>query len=238
MIINILPEGSSLKKLLELHGRKLYPAIKNAVAAAARLVQAQWITNVNNSGAKEGWKRRYVDAVTAREGDTDMEAFVEAKGMFVNFVENGIKSFDMKPGLLNSPKAKTSKKGIRYMIVPFQYGIPGTQHIKNMPPEVYSAIRSLSSGSSLGARVISALKEKGTKNPEFYQGLTKVGEEGHHQYFSFRVVSAKSKGWIYPIIAKVPIYDDTKKDIVNKVLPIVHEGLMKDLESEVGRIMK
>jgi hypothetical protein len=45
---------------------------------------------------------------------------VDEKGLWV---EEGLPSgFDMKPGLLDSPKAKTSKRGFKYTVIPFDMG--------------------------------------------------------------------------------------------------------------------
>lgn len=44
------------------------------------------------------------------------------------WIEEGLPpNFDMLPGLLRSPKAKQSKKGTRYMIIPFQHNKKPTQ---------------------------------------------------------------------------------------------------------------
>lgn len=53
-------------------------------------------------------------------------AAVHLVGELPNDLENGKLPFDMKPGLLNGPRSKVTKKGTRYNTVPFRHGAPGT----------------------------------------------------------------------------------------------------------------
>lgn len=59
-------------------------------------------------------KDRYIDAITVQGNEVDLDT----SDFVVNMVENGVDAFDMKPGLLNSPKVKTSKNGEKYLVVP------------------------------------------------------------------------------------------------------------------------
>lgn len=45
---------------------------------------------------------------------------VEVKIAYYKYIRDGIRPYDMKPGLLASPKAKTSKNGIRYLVIPMR----------------------------------------------------------------------------------------------------------------------
>lgn len=59
-------------------------------------------------------KDRYIEAISVEGGEVNLDT----SDFVVNMVENGASSFDMKPGLLSSPKVKTSKNGQKYMSVP------------------------------------------------------------------------------------------------------------------------
>ena len=54
------------------------------------------------------------------------EAVVSLVGNLPNKIENGGQPYDMKPGLLAGPHAKTGKSG-RYNIVPFRHGTPAAK---------------------------------------------------------------------------------------------------------------
>lgn len=59
-------------------------------------------------------KDKYIEAIKVENNVVilDKEQFV------VGMVEDGVPQFDMKPGLLASPKAKTAKNGQKYLVVP------------------------------------------------------------------------------------------------------------------------
>ena len=61
--------------------------------------------------------------------------------------EHGYPAWDMKPMLLHGPKARLSKKGIIFNIIPFRHGVPGgsgeNAHFKNMPQNIYEAAKAL-----------------------------------------------------------------------------------------------
>lgn len=66
-------------------------------------------------------KEKYINALNVEDGTVSLDT----SEFVVNMVENGIESFDQKPGLLNSPKTKIGKDGKRYMSVPlnkFRHG--------------------------------------------------------------------------------------------------------------------
>lgn len=74
------------------------------------------------------------------------------------WIENGVPGgFDMLPGLLNSPSAKTGKNG-RYVIVPFHHAVKGT------PPLTRGGMRTGTTRSAaLTAQLKRAMREKGLK---------------------------------------------------------------------------
>lgn len=69
---------------------------------------------INAGRVLHSTKDQYFEAITIDAGTVtlDTERFI------VGMVENGVPSFDMKPGFLKSPKVKVSKNGSRYMVIP------------------------------------------------------------------------------------------------------------------------
>lgn len=151
-------------------------------------------------------------------------AYLDPISWLVNAVEMGAESFDMKGGMLSSPKAKQGKNG-RYMIIPFRFATPdaiGESSIFAgvMPPEIKTAMKaqekeSPSSGLQLGKipsgeqmpkshSLRRKLRSKGferlkanTEMTSKYEGL-KSNTGGC--YVNFRVVSENSdaSAFIHP----------------------------------------
>lgn len=63
-------------------------------------------------------KQRYIDAISVNKKEEGYSVNLDTDDFVVHMMEEGNESFDMKPGLLNSPKAKVSKNGQRYIAVP------------------------------------------------------------------------------------------------------------------------
>lgn len=58
-----------------------------------------------------------------------------------NAIEKGSPARDMKPALLASPKAKTGKKGARYITIAFRHGNPTATTMPAMPANVYKSVQ-------------------------------------------------------------------------------------------------
>ena len=76
--------------------------------------------------------------------------FIMLTGDFQNKIEEGFSAFDMKPGFLNSGKAKQGKNGRIYLTIPFRWATPdaiGESEIfaNIMPQEIYATVRKLNS---------------------------------------------------------------------------------------------
>jgi hypothetical protein len=60
----------------------------------------------------------YMDALKVNMSNNVLVVELDSKNWLANAVESGIGPFDMKETMLKSPKAKTSKKGTKYMVIP------------------------------------------------------------------------------------------------------------------------
>lgn len=235
MILSAIPKGKSISRLMKLTGDRASPYVFKAVRRATNIVLREWVDSVDKSTAKEGWKKNYVKSINIEPQSNLSESVVSAEGMFVNFVEKGIKKFDMKPGLLKSDKVKPGKNG-PYIIVSFRHGTPGSQHMgPTMPKEIHRAMQKIK-GNLLQHRIRSIRGLKDYKLPSKYKGMIKQTVEGHEQYRTFRVVTKDSKGWMYPGATAVPVYNKVKQSVKNKIRKEVHRGLIKDIQEEAGRM--
>jgi hypothetical protein len=238
--------------MFEKFASSLFPNLVRNMEIATDKVVMKWKTLVNESSAKSGWKSKYADAITKKQISA-LEYEVSAESMFANFVENGVKSFDMKKGLLSGPKARPGKNG-PYTIVYFRHFTPGADQPEDqrMDQKTYEGAKALDQGSSslryrvtgLGQRIktigsMSGLSEPlvarkhssaaSMKEASGGSGIMKMGSKGHTQYGSFVTVTKKSKGWKYPAVPAVPIFEPMVSEIGPKVKRYLQDALIEDL---------
>ncbi len=128
--------------------------LKTQIAVETRRVQAVWQAAVYGmllpGMTKPVFSDGYYASLTTPDalqypfnGDAFTGAVIStyARAMMI---EEGYASFDMKPGLLKGPKARQTKKGVRYNIVPFRYLLPNEQyhnrHFPVMPVSIAQAV--------------------------------------------------------------------------------------------------
>lgn len=114
-------------------------SIKEVTAAFAREWQKTAMQKLGPSRAE------YVNSIIVIDEGWGKGAVV-LRGWTSNMVEEGVDSFDMKPGLLNGPNSKVGKDGKRYNTVPFSHGTPGAlaENFNGgiLPVEVYQVVKS------------------------------------------------------------------------------------------------
>lgn len=99
-----------------------FDAIQERMVTLAEMARSEWVRLAqDNLGASAG---DYIAGIQPVEVDGNW-AHVHLVGELPNNIENGQAPFDMKPGLLAGPNAKTGKNG-RYNTVPFRHGTPGS----------------------------------------------------------------------------------------------------------------
>lgn len=205
-------------------------------------VQAQriWINEIYEAPADrhKGWGIKAGEAIKyelkqdgvriyADEQETDPRSG-QKRILFVNIIEDGIRSWSIKDALLKSKRARLSQSGEKYIRVPFRYRIPGTQKPHTlfqgvMPTEVYKIAKG-------GGKI--TIQDYGNLG-----GMTRVGREGHYSYFVFRTVSEKSQGWEYPAISPTPVYEKVLSQI-EKMLPAVIENFCAGIIDRFGEKAK
>lgn len=241
MTIYAVKENDQLDKFIKLLGNQSFPGLANSIKISANMVQREWVKTIKNSKAKNGWKNEYIKSIHINfENEMSSEVYAD-ENKYIDFIEDGVKRFDMKPGLINGPNSRQGKNG-RYNIIFMRKGIPGTQHIQNMPVVTYQKIKKMSKEglvkryNTIGIGNVMQLKtkqvKKRTKNKsEKYEGLQKIGSKGHSQFGTFRVVSKKSEGWIYPGSSSIKIFSTVSRKVEPKVKKILQDGLKMDIEA-------
>lgn|SRR6185437_468733 len=117
----IIVDISDIDDLLE----KVKEQIGGAVDETLEYAQEQWAGNVRNRALKEMiMSKSAIHKTSEYSGEVVLDD-TQAEEM-LGYEIQGHAGWDMKPGLLASPKAKTSKTtGVRYLKVPFHGNIPG-----------------------------------------------------------------------------------------------------------------
>lgn len=167
-------------------------------------------------------------------------------------IQKGYAPFDMKPGFLKSPKAKTGKNG-RYMVLSFRHMTPGatTRQGGVMSTDIHKQAKKGETfkDSGIGARSklkkaidiraekfgsSETMQDDYTWRNGIYAGMTKATPhkgKRHSSYRTFRVISDNSNpsAWWHP--GQDP--NDVVGSVVNYVKPFVAQGLKQAVKKDV-----
>jgi len=202
---------------------RVFPLINQAVNAVAQATAANWREAVMRARLWSGEKDAYAGSIAYRmTGDFSAVVFSDYKN--AQEIETGRPPRDLKKMLQTSMKVRVSKKGLRYLIIPFRHGAPGSNS-NPMPADVYQQAKMLTASNIVGhGRRLSgtgawSLKTQqpatvrqrkykwgermdGPDVPRHQQGMVRMDTSTKNQkrstYLTFRVMSEKSRGWIVP----------------------------------------
>jgi len=152
--------------------------------------------------------------------------------------EEGWKSFDEKPGLLNGPKARVTKDGHRYNIIPFQHRPSSkVRHPRLAQTGYYDQLRQTVSQMEKvtpreirdrSGRVVGSVVAKARKGIEGYTaGMVKIekqyNERRQYTYMTFRGVSDNSSpdSWIHPGYKGLKAFDVAEKMVEDRIDQII-----------------
>lgn len=144
-------------------GVELFPNLALAVKNVAQTAQAIWQGYANGSEALPGGavirprSRGYLGSIRRNEqGPFRVEVFSDY--LIAHLIEEGFPARDLKRMLDTSLRVRVTKSGIRYLIIPFSWGTPGTVTFgKNvMPQEVHD----LWSGGKLAASSVTGMTRR------------------------------------------------------------------------------
>jgi len=192
---------------------------------------------------------------------TPFNYFIFSDSPVAGFIEHGTKELDMKKTHPFGRKSRVGKKpygilgkGIPYLIVPFRHGIPGSLNAP-MPEKVYSQLRQqIKSGEFQLSKVIRGRKKEPNWKGELIsrrkytwgsrltgadlgnlEGLVVLNVSSRKsvrsQYFTFRVISAKSPAgsWIKPATPAKRITQSVVKNTQGMVNEVITAGVKRDL---------
>lgn len=119
--------------------KEVFPALSKAVRDAAQEGQNIWVGFASGNEPLPGGGRltpktdRYLRSIKTRSV-TDFDAEIYSDVAYATAIEHGWPSRDLKKMLNTSLKVRRSKKGKRYLIIPFRHGTPGTVTFQNSMP--------------------------------------------------------------------------------------------------------
>ncbi len=135
---------------------KQFPKLTEALDRVAIDALGKWKTYalggapLPNGKTIKVYGRRYAESIAIRRtGKFAREVYNDLA--IADQVENGFPARDLKRMLLTSRKVRMSKKGKRYLVIPFRHGTPGT-NTNPMPQSVYRMAKRLSHSSIIGSR--------------------------------------------------------------------------------------
>lgn len=127
-----IPQGAALS-------RDIFPHLAYAVHKIAERGQELWQGYASgaplpNGGQITSRSGAYMRSILVRElGEFASEIFSELP--YAKTIEEGAPARDLRKMLDSSLKVRISKKGLRYLIIPFRHGVPGTQGMRSVMPQ-------------------------------------------------------------------------------------------------------
>lgn len=126
---------------------QLMPRLGQAVRATAEHGALAWKDSVHKARLWSGEKEPYVESITWSMTGTYSAEIVSDYRLAAE-IENGRPRKDLKAVLPTAKKARRSKKGSLYLIIPFRHNVPTASgegaHAPQMPQHVYSQAKGLS----------------------------------------------------------------------------------------------
>jgi hypothetical protein len=180
--------------------------VEETLDNAADAAREEWIRLANASDLKSV-KEEYINGIGEVERTAPDERKIALEGFLPNALENGMGSFDMKPGLL---------KGRDHVAIPMMYGAPkNTQSLATLPPSIFKEARKLKMGEKLSDRINIGKSKKKAQ----FAGLQKtvIGKTGpmNNAFVNFKTVSVNSPAgsWIHPGLSPLNLAEQVQSFI-------------------------
>lgn len=128
--------------------KQVMPLLHQAVKAVAQQTAINWQKAVYGAKLWQGEKDKYAASITwSMTGD--WSAVVETDYEQASQIETGRPARDLKKMLNYSLKVRQSKKGTRYLYIPFRHNTPGSNN--PMPDSVYALAKELTPSKVVGS---------------------------------------------------------------------------------------
>jgi hypothetical protein len=135
-----------LSELYEANGaiaKAIFGNVATSVKSVAHEGAYKWKDSVNKAKLWSGEKKPYIKSINV-VSTGDFSAEISSEYEYAAEIENGRPLKDLKRMLQTSQKTRVSKKGNKYLIIPFRHNVPGSDaHAMDMPSSVYASAESL-----------------------------------------------------------------------------------------------
>jgi len=150
--LKISVEMPSAAAIMALVYAKALPRLGQAVRAVAQQTAADWVEAVQRAKLWSGEKDAYAASIQWQMTGA-FSAEVASNYRYAEEIENGRPARDLKKMLDTSLKTRLSKKGKRYLIIPFRHQTPGHAALgPSMPQHVYNVARKLKPSTVIGQK--------------------------------------------------------------------------------------
>lgn len=136
--------------LMKVVNQQVFPLLHQAVNAVGKQTAYNWQGAVYAAKLWSGEKDAYAKSISwTMTGD--FSGYVEATYKYAEEIENGRPARDLKLMLNTSKKVRVSKKGTRFLYIPFRHNTPGNDALaSSMPPSVYDVASNLEASMVVG----------------------------------------------------------------------------------------
>lgn len=176
--IDLGEEWEELRFVVEKLGSGIFPETELAVKASTTFVQQEWINEATRHFNFPTGKYINNIRVELQVAGNPYHGRVFNELPYADYLEDGYPAFDMKKMLYTSHKIRMSKKGKRYMIIPFRHGTPRRQGeagragnratMRSMPEHIYDPAKRL---------IMSQIKTKFAARS--VQDLSRIPQKGY-----------------------------------------------------------
>lgn len=130
--------------------QQVLPLLSQAVRVVAQQTAINWQEAVQRAKLWSGEKDAYSASITMKMTGP-FSALVWSDYKYAEEIETGRPPRDLKIMLNTSLKVRTSKKGKRYLFIPFRHNTPGNDALAPaMPPDVYAMAKDMTPSSIIG----------------------------------------------------------------------------------------
>lgn len=216
---------STKLSMMQVVNKTVFPLLAQAVNAVGQQTAANWQEAVYGAKLWSGEKDAYAQSIKwTMTGDFSGEVVATYK--YAEEIENGRPARDLKKMLNTSLKVRVSKKGNRFLYIPFRHNTPGNDaHGPAMPADIYDLARTMEASMvtgqttresglnamdiktqafltvpqntySWGAKLVTGQAGMKNYNNMYRFDTSTPGGAQSSQYLTFRTMSEKSKGWI------------------------------------------
>ena len=250
----------------------LTPNIDRAVSQAAGYVKGIWeqvvmgqiqVPGATTPRVNVGLRDIYAKSITldkmlVGQGSTSQK--VIALAQIARDLENGKGPWDMKPMLLNGPKARVSARGVKYNIIPFRHGTSDNyapnSNFNTIPKTIYAKARELkatlqqANKMAYGGRLKSHfgtginLTTGYEHKAPIHEGMVRIektyAKATQSKYLTFRIVSANSDplSWWHPGYQAQHIAQAVTNFCRPGIEEMIQEAAIADLITDTGLDIK